>query len=59
MARSNLRVETHAVVAQILLEGRCAVGVRYRQNGAMAELRAEREVILAGGAWSSRRTGSP
>jgi 4-pyridoxate dehydrogenase len=53
MARSNLRVETQAVVTQILLEGQRAVGVRYRQNNAMVELRAEREVILAGGAINS------
>jgi len=53
LERPNLRVETQAVVAQIVLEGNRAVGVRYRQNDAMRELRAEREVILAGGAINS------
>jgi 4-pyridoxate dehydrogenase len=53
LARPNLRVETGAVAAQVLIEGERAVGIRYRQNDAMQELRAEREVILAGGAINS------
>jgi 4-pyridoxate dehydrogenase len=53
LARPNLRVETRAVVTQILFEGRRAVGIRYRRNNAMIDLRAEREVILAGGAINS------
>jgi len=53
LARPNLRVETRAVATEILFEGQRAVGVRYRQGGGMHELRAEREVILAGGAINS------
>jgi 4-pyridoxate dehydrogenase len=53
LARPNLRVETRAVATQILFEGRRAVGIRYRRNNAMVDLRAEREVILAGGAINS------
>jgi 4-pyridoxate dehydrogenase len=53
LARGNLRVETRALVTQILFEGRRAVGIRYRQNDAMVDLRAEREVVLAGGAINS------
>jgi choline dehydrogenase/4-pyridoxate dehydrogenase len=51
--RPNLRVETQAVATQVLLEGGRAVGIRYRQNDAMREMRAEREVILSGGAINS------
>jgi choline dehydrogenase/4-pyridoxate dehydrogenase len=51
--RPNLRVETQAVATQVLIEGGRAVGIRYRQNGAMREMRAEREVILSGGAINS------
>jgi choline dehydrogenase/4-pyridoxate dehydrogenase len=53
LSRSNLRVETAAVATQILFEGERAVGIRYRQNDATHELRAEREVILALGAINS------
>jgi 4-pyridoxate dehydrogenase len=53
LARPNLRVETQAVVTQVLFEGLRAVGIRFRQNNAMVDLRAEREVILAGGAINS------
>jgi choline dehydrogenase/4-pyridoxate dehydrogenase len=38
---------------QILLEATRAVGIRYRRDGAIIDLRAEREVILAGGAINS------
>jgi 4-pyridoxate dehydrogenase len=53
LERPNLRVETQAVATQVLLEGDRAVGIRYRQNDAMREIRAEREVILSGGAINS------
>jgi 4-pyridoxate dehydrogenase len=53
LERPNLRVETQAVATQVLLEGDRAVGIRYRQNDAMHEMRAEREVILSGGAINS------
>jgi choline dehydrogenase/4-pyridoxate dehydrogenase len=53
LARRNLRVETRALVTQILFEGGRAVGIRYRHGNAMVDLRAEREVILAGGAINS------
>ncbi len=51
--RSNLRIETRALVARLLVEdGRC-VGVLYRQNGVDRRLRAEREVILSAGSIKS------
>lgn len=53
MKRKNLRVETHAHVTRILLEGLRAVGVEYVQNGATKTALASAEVILSGGAVNS------
>jgi choline dehydrogenase/4-pyridoxate dehydrogenase len=54
--RGNLRVETGALVTRILFEGTRAIGVEYLQNGERKIARAEREVILAGGAVNSPQT---
>jgi choline dehydrogenase len=51
--RPNLRVETGAFAAGLLLEGRRAVGTRYRQGGAMKEARCRAEVLLAAGSLQS------
>jgi choline dehydrogenase len=51
--RPNLRVETDAQATGLIMEGRRAVGVRFRQHGAMREVRAAREVILSAGALQS------
>jgi choline dehydrogenase len=51
--RSNLSVESSALATRILFEGRRAVGVEYRQNGALKQVRANGEVILSGGAFNS------
>ncbi|EKS28838.1 GMC family oxidoreductase [Afipia felis] len=51
--RANLRIETDAHTTGVILEGRRAVGVRYRQNGVEREARASREVILSAGALQS------
>jgi len=48
--RPNLHVVTDAHASRILFEGRRAVGVAYRQGGAMHEIRARREVVLSAGA---------
>ena len=53
MARENLTVETTSLVTRVLLDGTRATGVAYVQNGAMHESRADREVILCGGAVNS------
>ena len=53
LGRANLSVRTHAQVARVVLEGRRAIGVEVL-NGASAEtIRAEREVIVSGGAYHS------
>ena len=49
MGRRNLRVVTHALATGIVLEGRRAVGVRYRHGGREQVARAGGEVILCGG----------
>lgn len=48
--RPNLHVITGAHASRVLLEGRRAVGVAYRQGGADHALRARREVLLSAGA---------
>jgi choline dehydrogenase len=53
MKRPNLTVLTHAQVTRVLFEGRRAVGVEYRGQGGSGRVRAESDVILAGGAVGS------
>lgn len=52
-SRSNLRVETNAQATELIMEGKRAVGVRYRQGGEMKEARASKEVLLCAGAIQS------
>lgn len=52
MGRKNLEVVTGAHVTRVLFEGKRAVGVEYRRDGTLVQLRG-REVILAGGAINS------
>ena len=51
--RPNLHIETGACAERLLLEGRRAVGVGYSQRGHRRQARAQREVILCGGAMHS------
>ncbi len=53
MGRKNLKVTINALVTKINLEGKRATGVAYEINGVMHEVKALREVILAGGAVNS------
>jgi choline dehydrogenase len=49
-------VRTHAHATEIIFDGKRAVGVRYAKGGkggAVTEVRAAREVILAGGTYNS------
>jgi choline dehydrogenase len=52
-SRPNLKVETEAYTTNIILEGKRAVGVAYNQGGQAREVRANREVIISGGAVKS------
>ena len=54
--RGNVDVRTHAHVAEIVFEGKRAVGVRYRRggrHGSLHEVRATKEIILSGGTYNS------
>jgi choline dehydrogenase len=51
--RPNLTVMPHTQVRRVLFEGKQAVGVEASRLGELQELRAEREVILCGGAYNS------
>jgi choline dehydrogenase len=53
MARPNLTVALHALATRVIIEHGTAVGVEYRQDGALITAYAEREVILCGGAFNS------
>lgn len=53
MKRPNVRVVLHAHAARILFEGKKAVGVEYMKGGQLRQIRARREVILAGGTINS------
>jgi len=51
--RSNLKVETEALVTRLLFDGKRCTGVTFRQNGVDRQQLAAREVILCGGAVNS------
>ncbi len=51
--RPNLRIETDAFAAGVIMEGTRAVGVRYRQGGEMKSARCTAEVLLAAGSIQS------
>jgi choline dehydrogenase len=51
--RPNLEVITHALSTRILFEGDRTVGVEIFADDELVEIRAEREVILAAGAYQS------
>ena len=53
MERDNLTVMPYMHVSRVLFDGTRAVGVEATQLGQAQELRAEREVILCGGAYNS------
>jgi choline dehydrogenase len=53
MTRPNLTVEIRALAHRVLTEGRRAIGVEFRQDGTIRQVRARREVLLAGGAINS------
>jgi len=51
--RSNLVVATCALAHRVLIENGRAFGVEYERNGRIERARADREVILAAGAFNS------
>ncbi|WP_374655501.1 GMC family oxidoreductase [Dongia sp.] len=53
LKRANLKVVTNALVLQLIVEDKRVAGLRYRQDGCLHEVRAQREVVLAAGAIGS------
>lgn len=53
MKRPNLTVETLAPAHRVIVENGRATGVVYRKNGETRTAHAEREIVLAGGAYHS------
>ena len=53
LGRPNLKLETGVLVERVLIEGKRAVGVRYRRGGQAFEARARGEVILSAGSVGS------
>ena len=51
--RANLTIVTNALSEKIVVEGRRAVAVQYRQAGQLKTAHARREIILCGGAINS------
>ncbi|MFK7945271.1 MAG: GMC family oxidoreductase [Paracoccaceae bacterium] len=54
--RQSLNIRMHAHATGLILDGKRAVGVRYRKGGRQGpevEVRARREVILSGGTYNS------
>jgi choline dehydrogenase len=51
--RGNLHLQMHALTTRVLLEGKRAVGVEYRQQGKTFRVQARREVILCASAFNS------
>jgi choline dehydrogenase len=53
LGRSNLQLETQCLVEGLVFDGKRAVGVRWRQNGATRSARCRGEVVLTAGAIGS------
>jgi len=52
-SRTNLHIETAALAQRILFEGRRAVAVEYRKDGALRAARARKEILVCSGAYNS------
>lgn len=53
LRRANLRLETGCLAERIVVDGKRATGVRFRQNGEVKLARCKGEIILAAGAIGS------
>ncbi|QBR04236.1 GMC family oxidoreductase [Paraburkholderia pallida] len=53
LGRANLRLMTGVLVERVLFEGTRAIGVRAKAGATQTDFRANREVILCGGAFNS------
>jgi choline dehydrogenase len=53
LQRPNLTITTGALVTRLLFEGTRTIGVEYLHEGALHQVRVDREVILSAGAFDS------
>ncbi len=53
LSRPNLELVTHALVEQVLIDNKRAIGVRFQYQGKVQVIRANREVIVSCGAIKS------
>ena len=53
LKRENLAVETNALTTRVMMEGTRATGVEYRRKGQTIRAIAEKEVIVAAGAFNT------
>ncbi|HEX5676856.1 MAG TPA: choline dehydrogenase [Alcanivorax sp.] len=53
MGRPNLDIQTHALTTRVIMDGKTAVGVEYRQGGKTLKVRARKEVILSASSFNS------
>lgn len=53
MDRPNLTVITHALTEKVIIDGKKAVGVRYKKDNISVDISCNREVIVSGGAFGS------
>ncbi|MFE8072345.1 choline dehydrogenase [Marinobacteraceae bacterium S3BR75-40.1] len=53
LSRPNLQLEMHALTTRVIMEGKRAIGVEYRQKGQTFRVRARKEVILSASAFNS------
>ena len=51
--RDNLHLEMRALTQRVIMDGKKAIGVEYRQNGRTVRARARREVLLCASAFNS------
>ena len=50
LSRPNLKIASHAHVTRVFFESSRAVGIEYLQKKQLVQVRAEREILLCGGA---------
>ncbi len=53
LGRPNLALELNAHATRLLLDGTRAVGIEYVRNGRAHSVRADREIVLSGGAFNT------
>ena len=52
-AMQNIKIEKHALVERLVMDGKLVTGVQWSRNGTRHTAQARREVILCGGTFSS------